>query len=364
MLHEAGTQLPLPQELGQARIKVVGVGGGGVNVIRRMAGISIPGVELLCINTDRASLDSAAGLPTLAIGAQSTRGLGAGGDPEKGRRAAQENQEQIRQQLEGADLVLIAAGMGGGTGTGAAPVVAAAAKEAGALTIAVVTTPFAFEGPKRRGIAASGLTPLEIMADTVIVVSNQRLMALAKRRTSIVDSFGQADRVVVDAIMAISRIINVPGDINVDFADIEAVVSHGGLGVVAVGEGRGSHRVRKAVQAAVANPLMARSAHGARGLLYLITGGPDLTLAELNDAGSFIADVADPGAQIIFGMNVDYERGEEDPVEAVVIATRLPEEETPPPHADISDDERVEIATAHYYGGGRLPAFLHEDARR
>ncbi|MEE9284675.1 MAG: cell division protein FtsZ [Dehalococcoidia bacterium] len=362
MVHEAGAQMPLPHQPVHAQIKVVGVGGGGVNAVRRMAGATIPGVELLCVNTDLVSLEAADGIPTLAIGADLTRGLGAGGNPETGRRAADETKAQLRQRLEGADLVFIAAGLGGGTGTGAAPVVAAVAQDVGALTIAVVTTPFGFEGPKRRGIAAAGLLPLETAADTVIVVSNQRLLALAKRRTSVGDSFSQADRVVVDAIMAVSRIINVPGDINVDFADIEAIAAGGGMGVVAMGQGQGMHRVLKAIQAAVANPLMARSAYGARGLLYLITGGPDLTLTELNDAGAFVANVADPNAQIIFGMHIDCERGADDPVEAVLIATRLPDEEAQPPEGAVSDDDRVRLATAHYYADGRLPAFLRESA--
>ena len=364
MVSEHQTQLPLPENVGCARIHVVGVGGGGVNAVRRMAGTEVPGVELIGVNTDVASLEAAADVDILPIGTELTRGLGAGGDPEIGRRAAEESRGAIKRRLSGADLVFIAAGMGGGTGTGAAPVIAEMAKEAGAVTIAIVTTPFAFEGLRRKHVAEEGLKPLYKTVDTLIRVSNDRLLSRAERKTSIRESFGQADDVMVDAIVAVSRIVNEAADINVDFADIKAVVGGGGTGVMAIGRGEGSQKVLKAAQAAIATPLVDVSAHGARGIVYCVSAGPDLTMAELNEAGRFISEIADPEAEIFFGMHIDPARERTDDVEIVLIATQLPDR-TGDPNADATVASRVRLATERYFSDGdeigpELPPFLRE----
>ena len=345
---------------GHARIKVCGVGGGGVNVVRRMAALDIPGVELLCVNTDTSSLSKVHDIPCLGIGAQMTRGMGSGGNPEIGKRAAQESREDLRKFLEGGDLVFIAAGMGGGTGTGAAPVIADMARELGALTIAVVTTPFSFEGLRRRGVAEAGLKPLRETADTVIIVSNNRLLSTTNRKTSVSESFSRADKVMQDAIAAVARIINVPGDINIDFADVRTVVSRGGAGVMSIGIGEGSQRVLKAAQAAFDNPLMERGMQGAKGLVFTVTGGPDVTLSELNEAGTLISSVTDADAEIFFGMHIDNALKPGAPAEMVIIATRLPENPNdgePDPAKSVAAD-KVQRAAARYYAEDDLPAFL------
>ncbi len=364
MVSEYQTQLPLPENAGCARIHIVGVGGGGVNAVRRMAGNELRGVELICVNTDMASLEAAVDVDILPIGTELTRGLGAGGDPEIGRKAAEESRVAIRRRLAGADLVFIAAGMGGGTGTGAAPVIAELAKEAGAVTIGIVTTPFTFEGLHRRNVAEDGLKPLHKTVDTLIRVSNDRLLSHADRKTSIRDSFGQADGVMVDAIVAVSRIVNEAGDINVDFADIKAVVGGGGTGVMAIGRGDGPQKVLKAAQAAISTPLVDVSAHGARGIVYCVSSGPDLTMAELNEAGRFISEIADPEAEIFFGMHIDPAREKTGDVEIVLIATQLPDR-TGDPNADATVASRVRLATERYFSDGdeigpELPPFLRD----
>ena len=233
ILHRDDGNAPL-EGIGAARIKVVGVGGGGVNAIRRLSATAIPGVELLGVNTDALSLRSAAGVQTITIGEQATKGLGTGGDPIMGRLAAEETREQLRSYLQDADMVFITAGMGGGTGTGAAPVVASLAKEAGAVTIGVVTIPFDFEGSRRMAVATEGLGPLRDSIDTIIPVSNERLVSLVNRHTSMREAFTMADQVIVQAILAVSRAINIPAEVNVDFADIRAVLEKGGTEAVSV----------------------------------------------------------------------------------------------------------------------------------
>lgn len=349
----------LLDNVGQAHIKVVGVGGGGVNAIRRMSGTSIPGVELLCVNTDLQSLEGVGEATAIPIGERVTRGLGAGGDPLVGLRAAEETREKLRSCLEGADLVFITAGMGGGTGTGAAPVVAAVAKEIGAITVAVVTTPFGFEGSKRMAAATAGLRPLRNAIDTLIVVSNDRLMAMASKRTSLREAFTTADQVMVQAILAVSRIINTPGEVNVDFADIRAVLAEGGTGLMAVGHGEGDHRLLKAARAAMANPLLDISAQGARSILFAVTGGPDLTLAEVNEVGALIADTADADAQIFFGMHLDRAKKVDREVELILIATRLPTQhlQEHPREPSLARAVRVVAPLRHTDEG--LPPFLH-----
>jgi cell division protein FtsZ len=353
MLSDPRTQRLITQDVAQVHIRVVGVGGAGVNAVKRMGGTPVLGVELLCVNTDAAQLQTVAGVATLAIGPQTTHGLGSGGNPEVGRRAAEESRMELRKRIEGADLVFIASGMGGGTGTGAAPVVARVAKEAGALAVAIVTTPFGFEGGRRQRNADAGLEVLGQIADTMIVVSNERLLTVIQRKTTVRDSFSRADQVMMGAILAVSRIVNVPGDINLDFADLEAVLSRGGMGVVAVGQAAGPQRMLNAVKKAVENPLVERSAHGAKGLMFAITGGPDLTLHELSEAGNYIAGIADPDANITFGVHVDPDRPKSGDVEAILIATRLPPGEQPhEAPSPLSVAEKVKLATAHYYHGG------------
>ncbi len=346
--------------LGRVKIKVAGVGGGGVNAIRRMAGTQVPGVELLCVNTDTSSLGSVPDVTTVAIGEQRTRGLGAGGNPGIGRSAAEETQERLRAHLEGADLVFIAAGMGGGTGTGAAPIVAQIAREAGALTVGVVTTPFGFEGSKRKQVAAKGLQPLREIIDTLIVVSNDRLLSAVDRHTSVQEAFGLADRVMVHAMLGVSRIINEPGDVNIDFADICAVIEKGGLGLMAIGIGDGDRRVLKAAKSALANPLLDVSAEGARGLLFVVSGGPDVTLGEMGEAGTFISEVVDPEAQIFFGMTTDAERSPGRDVEMVLIATRLPRQPQYEGPAEPESVRRLKATVPIYQAETDLPPFLRK----
>ena len=314
------------QAIGTARIKVVGVGGAGVNAVRRVGQKALPGIELLCLNTDSASLSAAQGIRTIELGPQSTKGGGAGGDPEVGRRAAQESLAEISEEFRGIDLVFIAAGMGGGTGTGAAPVVAAAARSAGAVTVGVVTTPFQFEGTKRKLTALKGLLPLQEHIDTLIMVNNQELASAAGRNASVQTAFALADGVMVQAILAVSRIITTPGEVNIDFADIRSVLRSGGLGLMGIGRAEGDRRLINAVRAALAHPLVDLKAHGARGVLYFISAGPDVTLGEITDAGAYIASMADPEAQIFFGLNTEPNRGPGAEVEVVIIATHLPQD--------------------------------------
>ena len=359
VLHE---NTPSLHEIGQARIKVVGVGGGGVNAVRRMSAVELPGMELLCVNTDASSLDFSYGIPSMIIGGDVTKGLGTGGDPEVGWQAAKQSRDAIAVELDGADLVFIAAGMGGGTGTGAAPLVAQIAAEIGAVTVAVVTTPFKFEGPRRNASARDGLGPLRAAAVIVIVVSNDRLLSSVERTTSVRDSFGRADQVMVDAITSLSRIINVAGDVNVDFADIRTVVSGGGLGLMAMGTGEGQGRVIRALEAALDSPLLAASANGAAAVIYSVSGGPDLTMDEIQEAGHYVSRIADPDAEIFFGVHMDPNKLSGEPVEVILVATRLPEVPLPDPQS-MTVEERVKMATEKYHEPDpepELPSFLRD----
>ena len=351
------------EDVGAVRIKVVGIGGGGVNVIRRMAGTAVPGVGLLCANTDVDSLQMASSVETMHIGERATKGLGTGGNPLIGRRAADEAQEQLRSYLHGADLVFIAAGMGGGTGTGAAPVVAAIAREAGAVTIGVVTVPFGFEGSRRMAVAQAGLEPLRESIDTLVVVGNERLVGLVNRNTSVEDAFAMADQVMVQAILAVSRTINLPAQINVDFADIRAVIENGGTGLMAIGHASGERRILKAAQAAMANPLLDIGVEGAKSLLFVVSGGPDITLNEMSEAGSYISGFADQDAQIFFGMHADEET-EDTEVELILIATHLPDraggEEDPEPE----ELARLRNTIPIFEADAELPSFLQRGWQR
>lgn len=289
-----------------AVIKVIGVGGGGSNAVNRMVEAGIQGVEFIAMNSDVQVLDHSMASKKIQLGQNLTRGLGAGGDPEMGKASAEESKNDIRKVLEGADMVFITAGMGGGTGTGAAPVVADLARELGALTIAIVTKPFIFEGPKRTKLADQGVTSLTGRVDTLITIPNDRLMDVAERKTTLLDAFRIADDVLRQGVQGISDIITVPGQINVDFADVKAVMSNAGPALMGIGYGIGDQRALQAAQMATSSKLLEQTIHGARGLLVNITSGEDLTLSEVTEGMAYIHSLCDEDeANIFFGTVVD-----------------------------------------------------------
>jgi cell division protein FtsZ len=311
-----------------AKIKVIGLGGGGSNAVNRMIASRFTGVTFIVANTDAQALRASPSPTKLQLGGKLTGGLGAGSDPEVGRRAAAEDRETLAQMLTGADMVFITAGMGGGTGTGAAPVVAALAKEAGALTVAVVTKPFAFEGSRRSRQADAGIQELRGIVDTLITIPNQRLLAVVEKGTSLQEAFRVADSVLQQAVQGISDLILVPGLINLDFADVRAIMSGMGLALMGAGVGRGEHRAIDAAQKAIASPLLEEtSIEGARGVLINITGGADLTLHEVNEAASAVAEAAHEEANIIVGAVVDEALTEE--IRVTVIATGFDDRRAP-----------------------------------
>jgi cell division protein FtsZ len=289
-----------------ARIKVVGVGGGGSNAVNRMVQVGLGGVEFIVANTDVQALDHNAASVKIQIGQKLTKGLGAGADPNIGRQAALEDTETIIQALSGADMIFVTTGLGGGTGTGAAPVIASLASELGALTVAVVTKPFKFEGKKRLIHAESGLEALRECVDTVITIPNERLLGIIDRRTSLTDAFSMADDVLRQAIQGISDLILVPGLINLDFADVKTIMSGMGVAMMGTGIADGDNRAMQAAQKAISSPLLEDgSVTGARGVIINVTGGPDLSLMEVNEASCVIQEAAHEDANIIFGAVVD-----------------------------------------------------------
>ena len=302
-----------------ARIRVIGVGGGGNNAVNRMLEESMPGIDFVAVNTDSQALLMSNAATRLRIGSGLTRGLGAGGDPTQGASAARESLDDLEEALSGSDMVFVTAGMGGGTGTGAAPVVAKAAKEAGALTIGVVTRPFMFEGSRRTRLAEEGIAKLKEHVDTLIVIPNDRLLELSNQRMTLADSFRMADDVLLQAIRGISQLITVPGLINLDFADVKAIMAEGGAALMAMGYGSGEGRARLAAEAALNNRLLDVTIDGARGILFNVTGGPDMSLSEINEAASIIRETAHPDANMIFGAVVDESLGDE--LRVTVIAT-------------------------------------------
>ncbi len=302
-----------------ARIKVIGVGGGGSNAVNRMMSEGIQGVEFIAMNTDAQALMLSSAPTRIRLGEKSTRGLGAGGDPEKGREAAEESAEAIYEAVKGADMVFVTAGMGGGTGTGAAPIVCQIAKECQALTIAVVTRPFSFEGSRRQQAADEGIERLKEYADTLIVIPNDRLLQLADRRASLQDAFRMADGVLHQGIQGISELITVPGLINLDFADVRTIMSEGGAALMAVGRASGENRAQVAAEQAISSQLLDVTIDGARGILFNVTGGPDLTLFEVNEAAALIRQSAHPDVNLIFGAVIDPNMGDE--IRVTVIAT-------------------------------------------
>lgn len=289
-----------------AVIKVIGVGGGGSNAVNRMIKSQIQGVEFIAMNTDVQVLDLSGAATKIQLGPALSRGLGAGGDPEKGKAAAEESKNEIRKSLEGADMVLIAAGMGGGTGTGAAPVIAELAREIGALTVAVVTKPFRFEGPRRSRLANEGLTSLMGRVDTIISIPNDRLISVVERRTTLEDAFRVADDILRQGVQGITDIINVPGQINVDFSDVRAVMSKAGPALMGIGYGSGDQRAIQAAQMATSSALLEKTIHGAKGLLVNISSSSDLTLTETQEAMEYIHSLSDQDdANIYFGIVTD-----------------------------------------------------------
>ena len=289
-----------------ARIKVVGVGGGGCNAVNRMVDVGLGGVEFIVANTDVQALDNNRAPVKIAIGGKLTKGLGAGADPNIGRQAALEDTDTIIQALSGADMIFVTTGLGGGTGTGAAPVIASLATELGALTIAVVTKPFKFEGKKRAMHAEAGLEALRDCVDTVITIPNERLLTIIDRKTPMSDAFGMADDVLRQAIQGISDLILVPGLINLDFADVKTIMSGMGVAMMGTGTAEGEGRAMQAAQKAVSSPLLEDSSvNGARGVIINVTGGPDLSLMEVNEASCIIQEAAHEDANIIFGAVVD-----------------------------------------------------------
>lgn len=301
-----------------AVIKVVGIGGGGVNAVNRMIEQGLKGVEFIAINTDAQALLMSDADVKLDVGRDSTRGLGAGADPEVGRRAAEDAKDEIEELLRGADMVFVTAGEGGGTGTGGAPVVASIARKLGALTVGVVTRPFSFEGKRRSNQAENGIAALRESCDTLIVIPNDRLLQMGDAAVSLMDAFRSADEVLLNGVQGITDLITTPGLINVDFADVKGIMSGAGTALMGIGSARGDGRSLKAAEIAINSPLLEASMEGAQGVLMSISGGSDLGLFEINEAASLVQDAAHPDANIIFGTVIDDSLGDE--VRVTVIA--------------------------------------------
>jgi cell division protein FtsZ len=302
-----------------ANIKVVGVGGGGCNAVDRMIEEGLQGVEFIAINTDAQALMLSKAPTRVRIGDKLTRGLGSGGDPEVGQKAGEESADEMYDVLRGSDMVFITGGMGGGTGTGSCPLVAQIAREVGALTIGVVTRPFTFEGSRRIQVAEGGITNLKEHADTLIVIPNDRLLQIVDKRANLHDAFKMADDVLRQGVQGISELITVPGLINLDFADVRTIMSEGGAALMAVGNAKGDERAREAAEEAISSELLDITIDGARGILFNVTGGPDLTLFEVNQAAAIIKETAHPDVNLIFGAVIEPSMGDE--LRITVIAT-------------------------------------------
>ncbi|MDI6689657.1 MAG: cell division protein FtsZ [Actinomycetota bacterium] len=328
-----------------AVIKVVGIGGGGTNAVNRMIEAGLTGVEFIAINTDAQALLMSDADYKVHIGANITKGLGAGSDPQIGYQAAEENREQIKEVLQGADMVFVTAGKGGGTGTGAAPVIAEIAREElDALTVGVVTRPFGFEGRKRGLQADEGITKLKEKVDTLIIIPNDRLLQVVEKKTTILDAFRVADDVLRQGVQGITDLITVPGLINLDFADVRAIMTNAGSALMGIGVASGENRATESAKAAISSPLLEASIEGAKGVLLNISGGSDLGLFEVNEAAEIIANSAHPDANIIFGAVIDDSLCDE--VRVTVIATGF----------DVRKQERLELL-----GEKEVPTFDTED---
>jgi cell division protein FtsZ len=342
-----------------AIIKVIGVGGGGSNAVQHMLGANIEGVDFICANTDAQALKTCTVPITLQMGANITKGLGAGANPEVGKQAAQEDSERIREVLQGADMVFITAGMGGGTGTGAAPVVAQLAREMGVLTVAVVTKPFPFEGRKRMEVAVRGIHELSESVDSLITIPNEKLLTVLGKSASLLDAFKAANDVLLGAVQGIAELITNPGLINVDFADVRTVMSEMGMAMMGTGRAVGDERAREAAQAAIASPLLENvNLSGARGLLVNITSGPDLAIGEFDEVGNTIKELAADDATVVVGTAIDPEMRNE--LRVTIVATGIGQGS---PIKQASQRER-EPAIPHVKlvqrGGDGEPHFRHD----
>ncbi len=305
-----------------AKISVLGIGGGGGNAISSMINTGgITGVNFVAINTDSQALLANEATTKIQIGQDLTKGLGSGGNPEVGRQAAEESIDKIKEELEGADMVFITAGMGGGTGTGAAPVIAKTAKEMGILTVAVVTKPFIFEGKRRMQLAEEGIENLKDVVDTLIIVPNQRVLQIIDKKTSIVDAFKKIDSILYQGVKAIAELITVPGLVNVDFADVKSIMENAGTSLMGIGSGSGDKRALSAVREAISSPLIDINIEGAEGVLFNIIGGPDISMMEIDEAASLITKSVSPDANIIFGAVIDEKLVDE--IRITIIATRF-----------------------------------------
>ena len=335
-----------------AKIKVIGVGGGGCNAVRRMIEIGLEGIEFWAMNTDLQVLKQIHADGIIQLGANITRGLGAGMSAEVGRQAAEESLAEIEAALAGADMVFITAGMGGGTGTGSAPVVAEVAKRMGILTVGVVTRPFEFEGQKRKQIAEEGIERLKTNADAVIVVPNQRLLQIIDKRTSVYEAFKISDDILRQAIQGISDLINFPGEINVDFADVRAIMSNAGTALMGMGRasGSGDERAKQAALMAIDSPLLELSIEGARGVLFNVQGGKNLSMFEIGEAADVINAHVDPEAKIIFGTSIDPNL--QDEIKITVVATGFTKEKD-----DFSEDEFNQASGSNTNGGYNTPQY-------
>lgn len=334
-----------------ASIKVVGCGGGGNNAVNRMVDAGLRGVEFISINTDRQALALSNAQTKIQIGEKLTKGLGAGAVPEVGRRAAEESREEIAQALKGADLVFVTAGMGGGTGTGAAPIVAEIARDIGALTISVVTKPFAFEGKQRMKNAEMGIADLKQRVDTLVVIPNDRLLQVVSKGTTMLEAFRIADDVLRQGIQGISDLIAVPALINLDFADVKTVMESGGMAHMGIGVGKGENRMVEAAKNAISSPLLETNIDGARAVLINITGSEDISIIDINEAANLVMQAADPEANIIFGAGIDESLGDE--VRITVIATGFEKTPFPPkePAKSAREQEKERLFGSAYSAG-------------
>ncbi|MFO7152623.1 MAG: cell division protein FtsZ [Bacillota bacterium] len=339
-----------------ANIKVIGIGGGGNNAVNRMVDAGLKGVEFIAVNTDAQALFLSKADKKIQIGEKLTKGLGAGANPEIGKKAAEESRTEIEEALKGADMIFITAGMGGGTGTGAAPVVAEISKNLGILTVGVVTKPFSFEGKKRMAHAEMGIANLKNCVDTLITIPNDRLLTIAEKKTSIVEAFRIADDVLRQGVQGISDLIAVPGLINLDFADVRTIMMDTGLAHMGIGRGTGENRAIEAAKQAVSSPLLETSIEGAKGVLLNITGSSNLGLLEVNEAAEFIAAAADPDANIIFGAVIDEKL--QDEIRITVIATGFEQKEKP---AKQENDFEIEPFDDEDFD---IPAFLRRGRRK
>jgi cell division protein FtsZ len=339
-----------------ATIKVMGIGGGGTNAVNRMIGSGLKGVEFWAVNTDSQALSVSLADHKLQIGGKITKGLGAGSNPEIGQKAAEESREEIKQALADADMVFLTAGMGGGTGTGASPVIAEVARELGALTVGVVTKPFRFEGPVRISQAESGVVLLREKVDALIVIPNDKLLQVVEKRTSIIDAFRIADDVLRHGVKGISDLITIPGLINLDFADIRTIMFDAGSAMMGIGTASGENRAVEAAEQAISSPLLEETINGAKGVVFNVTGGSDLTLYEVNDAAEVIYNAVDPEANIIFGAVIDEKLQGEVVITVIATGFKHMEKETGAEESAIRAKIRPEMVQPKEKI--ELPAFL------